>query len=285
MSKRILITGVQGLIGWNLYNDLASDYQLFGFSTKVRDKCISKAPKHKEWYEGLVEDYEGFSSVIEDTQPDIVIHAQAMCNLDLCEDKPDKTELVNVEATRQLIRALNPDNHRLIYMSTEHVFSGNKGNYAEDDEYDPISVYGRTKVEAEQLVKDYPGFLIIRPGLVVGGSMQGNIGARDWLKSRLTKNQPATYFTDEIRSPIHSSDFSKGMKFLIDQEAQGIYHLGGKDSYSRYELAQLMAKQLDMTGNICSKTIKSDKIVPRIANCTLNSQKAANLGWPTPNFQ
>ncbi len=284
MSKRILITGVQGLIGWNLYNDFAADFEIFGFSTKARAKCVSKAPKHKEWYEGLVEDYAEFSSIIEETQPDIIIHAQAMCNLDLCEEKPDKTALVNIEATRQLIRALDPAKHRLIYMSTEHVFSGKKGDYLEEDEYDPISVYGRTKVAAEQLVKEYPGHLIIRPGLVVGGSMQGNIGAKDWLRSRLIKNQPATYFVDEIRSPIRSHDFSLGMKFLIDQEAQGVYHLGGKDSYSRYELAQLMAKQLDLTGNICSKTIASDKLVPRIANCTLNSQKAVNLGWLIPNY-
>jgi dTDP-4-dehydrorhamnose reductase len=283
---RIFITGVQGLIGWNAYRRLKDDHDVCGFS---------KTKRHGlgEWYDGLLEDYKRVSEILEKHEPEIIVHTQAMCNLDLCELKPDKTHLINVEATEKLLDALDPKKHRLVYMSSDHVFSGNKGNYTEDDALDPVSVYGRTRKAAEELIqKRFPDALIIRPGLVIGRSLQGNIGPFDFLRSRVVKNQTASYFVDEFRSPIEAQDLIAGMMHLIGCHAKGIYHLAGDERISRYDLAKRLigrfVETVDHKGqaiepDIKPKYRKDDREAPRIADCSLNSSKARQLGW-SPSF-
>jgi len=130
-KKRVLITGTQGLIGWNLYKFLPRKrYQVFAFSK-------NRQPNSPNWYQGLLEDPPGLSRIITDARPDIIIHAHAVCNLDVCEVTPEKTHAINVRGTRVLLDAYDPDRHTFIYLSSEHVFSGKQGNYKEDDACDP----------------------------------------------------------------------------------------------------------------------------------------------------
>jgi len=276
--QRIFITGIQGLIGWNLYQSLQADYEVEGFSQATRSR-------DGEWYEHLIEDYETISKNLEASRPDVVIHTQALCKLELCEEKPHETDLINVKTTQKLIQSLNPAKHRLVYISSEHVFSGEKGNYSEEDPTDPISVHGKSRVEAEKVVREsYPGALIIRPGLVIGQSQQGDIGPRDWLRSRLARGLTASFFVDEIRSPIRMRDFIQGLMLLIHKGCSGIYHLAGRDKISRYDLARRLAHEWNQKGDIQPKYRLDDKILPRIGDCSLSSSKAQKEGWIIPPF-
>lgn len=270
----VFMTGTQGLIGWNLYTTLRAAVPVTALSRQP-------APSDEgEWYEGLLEEFEALKETLIKSKAVWVIHAQAMCNLDLCELKPEKTWLVNVTATERLLEALDPGTHRLVYISTEHVFSGRNGPYREEDTPDPVSVYGKSRAAAERRVLDrYPGTLVIRPGLAIGPSLQGNIGPHDWLKSRILAGRPASYFVDEVRSPVAMDDLMRGILRLILAGAEGIYHLGGPERLSRFEIAARLAPRWGSDADVRAKRIHEDTI-PRIADCSLVSEKAAaEFGW------
>ncbi|MBF0254383.1 MAG: SDR family oxidoreductase [Candidatus Omnitrophica bacterium] len=275
---RFFVTGIQGLVGWNLYRHLRQRYETRGFARTRRGTPGSM------WYEDLVEDYRDIRRIVRDFSPDVIIHAQAMCNLDLCEIKPDKTRQINIETTRWLLDAARPEKRRFVHLSTEHVFSGQKGRYREEDPVDPISVYGRSRADAEELVRgECTMALIIRPGLMIGPSMQKKIGLHDFLKKRLLRGAETTYFVDEIRSPISSEDLFEGVLHLILEGASGTYHVAGADRLSRYELSMALARAWGLEPLIRPASRLTDSI-PRIGDCTLDSSKAARAGWRVPRL-
>jgi len=107
---------------------------------------------------------------------------------------------------------------------------------------DHTEILGKTKLEAECLVEksDLP-YLIIRPGLVIGDSVQKNVGPRDFLLSRLRGGKPTTYFTDEFRSPVGAEELAREVARLMYSEAQGVFHISGDEVISRYDLAKRLA--------------------------------------------
>lgn len=276
-KKRILVTGITGLAGWNIYQYLrGQDCDVYGVSRyalrETDPRCFPVA----------LENEPAAREMMARVEPDIIIHTQARCNLDVCEKDPVRTHTINVKATEVLLSCLNPSRHTLVYLSSDHVFSGDKGNYTENDCPDPVSVYGKTRALAEALALAYPGTLLVRPGLIIGRSMQENIGALDWLCYRTAKGMPVSYFEDEYRSPISARVLAAGILFLLQKNAAGIYHLAGKTRYSRFQLAKHLAACLGIFREITPRRREDDKIVPRIGNATLNCAKAAALGWPVP---
>lgn len=274
---RILITGAQGIVGWNLYRLLSKQNDVRGFLKSYRGNDSHLTV-------GLLEDKQTISPLLDEFQPDLLIHAQVMCNLDVCEKMPDSTQAINVEVAEGLLNLVDHAKTKIIYMSSDHVFSGLKGErYQERDIPDPVSVYGRSRVMVETLMQErVPNFLIIRPGLVIGPSLQTNVGPRDWLLGRLRKDQIAGYFHDERRTPISAEDLVMGIAYLINQAAEGIYHLAGEQSLSRYDLAYRLAIHYGYAPKIESRMRSDDKDVPRIADNSLDCQKIRSLGWQTP---
>ena len=238
---RFLVTGLNGVTGWNLYQRIARDYPCLGTFRKY----------HPVFCEGsfLQLDFENPQAVrncLQQWMPTHVIHAWAMCDLDLCELFPEMAHKVNVEGTRRLVEALAglPSIKKFIFVSTDHVFDGEKGGYLENDTPHPKHVFGRTRYEAEQYVLE-SGLptLVIRPGLVVGKSFQGNKGPRDFLFSRIKTAKPTHYFTDEWRSPIRAEALAERVLRLAFSSRRRIVHLAGPRIINRYELALDLARE------------------------------------------
>jgi len=274
-----LLTGAQGLVGWNIYLALKRHFRVALFPSRR-----GRGPG--EWVQERLKEYDGLPEIIGRLKPSLVVHAHAMCNLDVCEVQPEMTHLINVFATEKLLAALDPSRQRLVHLSTEHVFSGKKGAYREGDPVDPISVYGRSRVEAERLVLErFPGALVVRPGLAVGPSMQGDVGLHDFLKKRVSKGLVTSYFLDEIRSPMCAEDLAEGILFLIRKQAFGIYHLGGKEGISRYNLSVRLVREWGMNTDLIRPIKRKEDPLPRINDCSLDSSKAAREGWEVPEFR
>ena len=196
-AVRFLITGLNGVSGWNLHQRIAREYAALGTFRKnhsvFRDAAFLKLDFN---------DRRALQDCVQSWKPDYVVHAWAMCDLDLCETFPEMARKVNVEGTRSLLEALAclPSLKKLVFISTDHVFDGEKGAYRETDAPSPKHVFGRTRLEAERCVLEsgLPA-LVIRPGLVIGKSFQGNKGPRDFLFTRLKARKNTHYFTDEWR--------------------------------------------------------------------------------------
>lgn len=236
---RVLVTGLNGLIGWHLFQFFRERYETFGTFREQHPSLTGES-----FFRVDIDNETSLAEFIRRIQPDYLVHAWAMCDLDLCEQMPWMAEKMNVEGTRKVLAAARESKalKKIIYLSTDHVFDGEAGSYDENHAPKPKHVYGRTKVEAEELVKSSKlPYLIIRPGLVIGKSLQGNKGPRDFLFHRIRKEKFTHYFTDEWRTPIEGPRLAAGVDVLMMSRAEGIFHLAGKEITNRYDLACALA--------------------------------------------
>ncbi len=239
--KRVLITGVTSLHGWPLYKALS---QQFGAS-QVLGICPPKT-KMAQFPLGnaipcCINDVEGLSAAFAQFRPTHVIHAAGMCDLDVCELWPGLAYQRNVEGTQNIAR-LSRDCH-LMHISTDLVFSGNSpptSGYGEDSPTDPISVIGKTFVQAEQIVTQLPQAMVVRKGLPMGDSLSGRKGPIDYLAHRFRRGKPLTLFYDELRSALYIDDLMTGLRLLWESEARGYYHFGGSARVSLYDIGKYL---------------------------------------------
>lgn len=237
--SRVLVTGLNGLIGWHLFQYLRERDQTYG--TFRENHSALNGPS---FFRINIDDDVSTANFMSEIQPHYVVHAWAMCDLDLCEQLPSMAEKMNIEGTRKILAAAKQSRalKKIIYISTDHVFDGETGSYDENHLPRPKHVYGRTKVAAEDLIKDSGlPYLIIRPGLVIGRSLQGNKGPRDFLFHRIRKEKFTHYFTDEWRTPIDGPGLAAQVYALMHSQEEGIYHIAGDKVINRYDLACSLA--------------------------------------------
>ena len=237
---KILVTGLNGIIGWNVFKAASALFpQTVG--TFREPHLLLAGLNVKRLEAGSPEELE---ILFRDSNPEILIHSWAMCDLDLCEQMPEMAEKVNVEGTLNILKAAAQIKSlkRFVYISTDHVFDGEAGDYTEEDTPRPKHVYGRTKLAAEKLVRD-SGFpwQILRPGLVIGDSLQGRKGPRDFLLTRIRAGKPTHYFTDEWRTPIPAPEMASRVVAIACSEETGVFHVAGREVFSRYDLARKIA--------------------------------------------
>lgn len=239
--QRILVTGLNGLIGWHCFLQAGRKFETFGTFSRFH------APfKQSSCLYSNLDSKKLIRLLLEKVQPTLIIHARCICDLDVCEIQPDLTERINVEGTKLLLEEAERLGtvKRFCYISTDHVFNGDRGAYTENDAVCPKHVYGRTKVQAEELVKSSRlPYVIVRPGLAIGQSVQGNKGPHDWLLSRLRKGLPSHLFTDEWRTPIWTESLAEKIIDLCMSDRSGIFHIAGSTRINRYELGLALARR------------------------------------------
>ena len=195
----------------------------------------NRAKTIRRWPVLNLEDPAWPATVFEQHQPDLFIQCHAVCDVPRCEVAPDWAREVNIVYLKRVLDAL-PDKTRLVYVSSDHVFGGD-GVYDEDAPPCPISVYGRTRVEAEAMALARPGSLVIRVGLAIGPSPNGRTGHWDWLRYRIGKNLPVTIVHDEYRSVVWAHDLALRIIRMAESGATGIRHVSATRVISRIELA------------------------------------------------
>ena len=159
MPPRTLLFGATSILGFSLARKYSDT--LVPFVTRA-----NRAKSIRQWSVLNLEDPAWPAAVFKQYRPDMLIQCHAVCDVPRCEVAPHWAHEVNIVYLKRVIDAL-PDRTRLIYVSSDHVFGGD-GIYHEKSAPCPISVYGRTRVEAEELVRQRPGSLIIRVGLPIG---------------------------------------------------------------------------------------------------------------------
>ena len=198
----MLITGVAGVAGYN-----ALDY----FSGKHPGQVIGtrRVDNWKLRGEGIrplnAYDADGMKRLFDEHEFAWVLNCEGTCKLKSCEYDPENARRINVESVDALIAAA-PATTRIVTLSIDLVFSGSgEGNHVEEDQTDPVTVYGETMVDAEQMfASERPDACILRISLPMGVSFNGHAGAIDWIQSRFAKSLPATLYYDEIRTPTYT---------------------------------------------------------------------------------
>jgi len=240
--KTILVTGSNGLLGQKITQQ---NIQNKHFNLVATSKGPNRYPL-KEGYtyaEMDILDPENVRSVIEQYKPDAIIHTAAMTNVDTCEDQKDLAHQLNVTAVETLVQLCEAHNIQLVHLSTDFIFDGANGPYDELAAPNPLSYYGITKLQAEEVIKNSRAKWAILRTIIVYGIVadmsRSNIVL--WAKGALEKGNPINVVNDQWRMPTLAEDLADCCVLAIEKDAQGVYNASGKDMMSISELVERVA--------------------------------------------
>jgi dTDP-4-dehydrorhamnose reductase len=286
---KILITGANGLLGQHLVKLLLTkNYHVF--ATAKGQARISFNNERYHYHEMDIADANAVGRTMQAVQPDVVVHAAAMTQVDDCELNPQHCERTNVQGTANMLVEAEQHSSHFIYISTDFVFDGESGNYSEEDDLKPISFYGFTKMQAEAIVQtaDIP-WSIVRTCLVYGNVLQGTrSNIISWVRDSLQQGKNIKVVADQYRTPTYVEDLAKGIALIIGQKAAGIYHLSGKDLLTPYDIAIKTADYLQLNKNHIEKVDASSFTQPgkRPPKTGFNIEKARReLGYEPISFE
>lgn len=238
MKYKVVITGSNGLLGQNLIELLLNEkdnYEVTGFS---RGKNRSGRDDFK-YLDIDITNKELLTNALLDIKPDYIINTAAMTNVDACENDKEGCYDLNVNVVRNLIEVCDTIDAYLVHLSTDFIFDGEKGNYAETDTPNPLSYYGETKLESEKLLQNSGiNFTVLRTILVYGlvnDMSRSNIVL--WVKESLESRKEVTIVDDQYRTPTYVQDLAMACKISIDKKAKGVFNIASNKLLSIYEIA------------------------------------------------
>lgn len=257
---RILITGSNGLLGQKIVK-LCLERKLSFIATSKGENRNTDCPQQNYMPLDITNKLE-INKVFESFYPTHVIHTAAITNVDYCEDHQEECEDVNVNAVKYLFAASKQYEAHFQLLSTDFVFDGTKGYYSETDEVNPLSVYSRSKADAEKvLLSDaYENWSVVRTIIVYG---EGNNLSRSnivlWAIDSLKKGNEMTIVDDQFRMPTWADDLAWGCVEIIQRGKTGIFHISGPVLFSIYELVLAIGKHYNLPTDFI-KPIKSDTL-------------------------
>ena len=226
--------------------------------------------------------------VVEEFQPDVIIHGAAMTHVDKCELYPEQATLVNVGGTRNMAEAAQQVDAHLVHISTDFIFDGKDGPYKEEAEPNPVSHYGWTKLEAEKIIEQLSSYSILRTVLVIGMAedlSRSNIVP--WAKGALEKGEAINVVDDQFRTPTLAEDLAQGTLLAADQKAHGVFNISGPDYMSIYELvgqvAQYFSLSMDSVTRVDSTTLNQPAKRPPVTGFDIGKARK-ELGYTPHTF-
>jgi len=255
---KILITGSNGLLGQKIVRQALKKGTTFLATSKGHNRNPD-CPSEK--YQSLdICDATEIENVFSDFEPTHIIHTAAITNVDACELNPEECELVNVTATRYLFEAAKKINAHFQLLSTDFIFDGEKGNYKETDEPNPLSVYAKSKVDAETILlnSDYKNHSILRTIIVYGiGNNLSRNNIICWAKEALSKGQQMNIIDDQFRAPTWADDLAWACLRVCELDKIGIYHISGPETLSIYTIVERVANFYKLSTKSLTKTDSS----------------------------
>ena len=236
---RILVTGASGLLGLNFCLTLADSQQITGvsYSNALKDVPFQNVQAN-------LTSTGNISRLISDHQPHLVVHCAAMANVDACEKQPDQAMRINAEVPGELAAICREKNIKLVYISTDAVFDGLRGDYSEEDAANPLSVYASSKLAGEKNVqRNYQQALIARVNFY-GFSLSGSRSLAEFFLERLSTGQPVNGFVDVMFCPLYVVDLIEILMQMVDKDLSGIYHVVSPESLSKYSFGANIARKL-----------------------------------------
>jgi dTDP-4-dehydrorhamnose reductase len=279
---RVLVTGAGGLVGGRL----AAILHAKGFDVLATYRSAAPPSGPRSIRIDLADD-RVLSRLLDAERPEAVVHAAALAQIDRCCAQPDAATSSNVRLPGRLAQACRERGLRLVALSTDLVFSGDRAPLGELDAVGPLSVYGRTKLAGEKAVlAAYPEAAIARIALVIGRGHGPRASASESVAWALRAGQSALLFSDEYRTPVDPESVAQAVTRLIELGGAGLFHLGGPERLSRYELGRRVARALGLEASdlLAGRQADHEAKEPRPADVSLDSSRARReLAWePRP---
>ncbi len=274
--KKVLIIGGSGLLGSALVNMFEDAYVTYN-STKINIENSFKLD---------ISDIDSLKFLLEKIEPETIIVTAALTDVDKCEIHPELAYKINRDPFPTIISYLRGRSGRLIQVSTDYVFSGEKGNYREEDERNPLNVYGRSKMEAEDLIiASDINYTIIRTSGIFGANRStGKTNFFTWIYNNLREKREINLVTDQYYSPALNMILARAIEEIYDREINGIIHFSSLDFVSRFDFGNIIAEIFDLD----RKSIKPVKMedmkwnAKRPNNSSLNNDRALRTLYTKP---
>ncbi len=202
--------------------------------------------------------------VVQEFQPDLVLHTAAVASTDYCNAHPEEAHHINVDGAVYLARAAKQTGAKMIFISSEQVFNGNpeSGPYTEEQKAVPDTVYGQTKLEAEELLSDIlPELWIVRFTWLFGLPQRGCGMSGDILWGTLQaalKNQPIRVSRQEFRGMTYVHEMVENFSKLF-QIPYGTYHMGAENQKSRYDIVREILEEIGLGNRLDELLIEDTK--------------------------
>ena len=287
--KKILITGANGFTGRRMLMRYANcdAYQLIGCSLRP-DLYPSDG---YQFMQLDITDKNAVRAAIDIVRPDVIINCAALSVPDYCEQHHDEAYLLNVKAVEHLAESCETFQSRLIQLSTDFVFDGKTNRlYTESDQPAPVNYYGESKFLGEQAAAFHcANATVVRVVVVYGQPLAGQHGNIIGLvKQRLSLGQPVRVVSDQFRTPTRVDDVADGVKLLIDNPLNGLFHIAGAEYLSIAEMAFRTADYFGLDKQLIQPvtTAEMQESTPRPQYSGLSIEKAVNeLGYAPNTFE
>ena len=281
-KPQIIGIGISGLVGSRITEVLADKFEFISFG--ITNGIDITMP-------------ETLTSIKDYPNADFILHLAAKADVDGCESDIDQKELgpawkINVQGTENVAKVVSDAGKKLIYISTDFVFDGEKkegGSYSEDDEPNPINWYGLTKYEGERRIEESDAdYLILRLAYPFRAEFEDKKDFVRFIKDRIENRIETRVVTDHIFCPTFIDDFALAIGKLIENDASGIYHVVGADSITPYDASVLIADSFGLDKGLLSKTTREEFFkdrAPRPFNLSLSNAKIEKLGVKMRGFE
>jgi len=241
--KNILIIG-RGFLGTYLENELKN------LGHTVNSSGFSNLPSNVTMVD--ICNIDSIMTIVDKKKPDLIINCAANTNVDYLEKNPNIGYAINSEGAKNVAKVANAKGIKLIHISSDQIFDGKEGWYTETDKPNPVNVYGKTKLLAEQLIqKESKNFVIVRTNFFGFDKRGGNL--LNWIIKTLKEGREIIGFDDISFTPLEISNLSQLIAELCVLDYNGILHLSSDEKITKYKFALMAADVFSLNKNLIKK--------------------------------
>lgn len=242
---RFLVTGASGLLGLNFALEFCHQHEIVAV---VNQHSLDGAPF--EVVQADLLEPGRVSRLLDETRPEVIVHCAALALPDQSEKDPRYTGRLNTWLPGELARETRQRGIRLVHISTDSVFDGQRGFYSESDTPGPLNTYARSKLAAEQEVASANADAIIARVVFYGWSLYGQRGLSEFFYYNLSAGKAVKGYTDVIFSPLLANDLARILVKMVEKNLTGLYHVFSSESLSKYDFGVQIARCFGLDENL-----------------------------------
>lgn len=280
VKQRWLITGATGFLGSNAPRYLNPEIELIAAT-----RSGERPQRFSEAVALDLEDVAAAEGAIAQARPSVILHSAALANHEHCEADPELAHQINAVATTRLAGLAESLGARFIYISTDAVFDGARGNYAEADPVSPFSIYGETKLGGEAGALAETDALVIRTNFF-GWSPSGKRSILEFFVNSLEGGTPVQGYTDFTVTSIYAGDLLERIELLTSTDMTGVVHLASRDPLSKFNFGVGVADAFCLDSSLISprSAASGSHGTSRIRDLSLSTELIASaLGHAMPS--
>lgn len=279
---KILVIGGGGQLGTKLIEQGRERHNLYATYMTRRPTLDSS----RVYQVDKIND-KSIQELIAKIKPYAVIDTAALHNVDQCETNKEEAHLVNTIGTRSIANACQRNEAKMVFVSTDYVFDGKKGLYRETDQPAPINIYGQSKLEGEQAIKEEcENHAIARTSVIYSwvpaNSSQSSSGKplnfAMWINQKLSKGELLSIVTDQYSSPTLADNLAETLIKICEDDVRGLYHVTGKTRINRYDFTVKLAEKMGYNTSLIKPVTSSrlKQVAERPMDSSLNVEKIEN---------